>query len=129
MYVAEKVNVLNKELTNMCVRLADNKVSIHFVEDKTNCTLSSKEKNLAELNKIYDNNGLKDFQIAEYLDVNLREESMAVTAKLYIEISLQNYNSYIEPLFDYECVSWYPLIRKKIRKKYRLFKINVSASV
>ena len=90
MYVAEKVNVLNKELTNMCERLADNKLWIHFVEDKTKCTLSSKEKNLAELNKIYNNNGLKHFQIAEYLDVTLREESMAVNAKLCTGISMQN---------------------------------------
>ena len=120
MYVAEKVNVLNKELTNMCERLADNKVSIHLVEDKTKCTLSSKEKNLAELNKIYDNNGLKNFQIAEYLDANLREESMAVNAKLYIGISMQNYNSYIEPLYGYKCVSWYPLLSKKIRNKIQI---------
>ena len=104
----------------MCERLADNKVSIHLVEDKTKCTLSSKEKNLAELNKIYDNNGLKNFQIAEYLDANLREESMAINAKLYIGISMQNYNSYIEPLYGYKCVSWYPLLSKKIRNKIQI---------
>ena len=117
MDVAEKVNVLNRKLMNMCEWLAYNKVSIHFVEDKTKCILSSKEKSLAELNKIYDKNGLRQFQIAEYLDATLSGKSMAVNAKRCIAISMQSYISYIEPFFDCECVSWHPLLSKKIRKK------------
>ena len=29
-------------------------------------------------------------------------------------------NSLIQPQFDYECVSWYPLVSKKIRKKMQV---------
>ena len=79
---------------------------------KIKCILSSKVENLAELNKIYDNNGLKQFQIAEYFDANLSGESITINAKLCIGISMESYISYIEPLFDFECVSWYPLLRK-----------------
>ena len=81
MDVVQKVNVLNNELTSICEGLADNNVTIHFVQDKTKCILSSTAKNLAELNQIYDKNGLKQFQIAEYLAANLSGESMAVNAK------------------------------------------------
>ena len=35
-------------------------------------------------------------------------------------------NSLIPPSFDYACISRYPLVIQKIRKKYRLIKTNVS---
>ena len=102
MDIAEKENILNKERTNMCEGLF------------------SREKKLAELNRIYYNNGLNQFQMEEYLDANLSGESMAVNPNLCIGISVQSYSSYIEPLFDYECVSWYSLLSKKIRKKIQI---------
>ena len=47
----------------------NNKLSIHFGEDKTKCIIFSKEKNLPRLNIIYDNNNkIKQFYIVEYLD-------------------------------------------------------------
>ena len=42
-------NVLNKEFANMCKWFVDNKLSIHFGEDKTKCILFSKEKTRPEL--------------------------------------------------------------------------------
>ena len=48
--VVEFENVLNKEFANVCKWIVDNKVSIHFGEDKTKCILFSKVKNLPGLN-------------------------------------------------------------------------------
>ena len=80
--VAEIENVLIKEFANVYEWLVDNKLSIHFDEDKTKCILFSKEKDLPELDITYKNNGIKRFNTVEYLgcylDVNLSEESMAV---------------------------------------------------
>ena len=46
----------------------NNKLSIHFGEDKTKSIIFSKEKNLPRLNITYDNNKIKQFYIVEYLD-------------------------------------------------------------
>ena len=46
----------------------NNKLSIHFGEDKTKCIIFSKEKNLPRLNITYDNNKIKQFYIVESLD-------------------------------------------------------------
>ena len=50
----------------MCKWFVDNKLSIHFGEDKTKC-IFSKEKNVPGLNKTHENNRIKQFNIVEYL--------------------------------------------------------------
>ena len=45
----------------------DNKVSIHFGEDKTKSIRFSREKNLFELNLIYNNNRIKQYGMVEDL--------------------------------------------------------------
>ena len=45
----------------------DNKVSVHFCEDKTKSIRFSREKNLFELNLIYNNNRIKQYGIVEDL--------------------------------------------------------------
>ena len=47
--VTEIENVLNKDFVNVCDWLVDNKLSIHFGEDKTKCILFSRDKNLLSL--------------------------------------------------------------------------------
>ena len=47
--VTEIENVLNKDFANVCDWLVDNKLSIHFGEDKTKCILFSRDKNLLSL--------------------------------------------------------------------------------
>ena len=51
--VTEIENVLNKEFANVCDCFVDNKLSIHFGEDKTKCILFSRDKNIPELNITY----------------------------------------------------------------------------
>ena len=88
----------------------------------------------------------KQFHIAEYLgsclEANLSGESMAMKSFKKINIKLQFLyrqneflnpklrrllcNYLIPPDFDHACLSWYPLVIQKIRKKYRLLETNVS---
>ena len=118
----------------MCEWFVDNKLPIHFGEDKTKCILSSKDKNLPGLNITCDNNRVKQFHMVEYLDcyldANLSGESISMKSLKKIKLKFlyrQNkflnpklrrllYNSLIQPHFDYECVSWYTLVSKKIKK-------------
>ena len=80
--VTEIENVLNKEFVNVCKWFVDNKLSIHFGEDKTKCILFSKDKNFPELHITYNNNRIKQFRMVEYLccclNANLSGESMAM---------------------------------------------------
>ena len=74
--VTEIANVLSKEFVNLCYWFVDNKLSIHFCEDKkTKHILFSREKSLQELKLTYDNNRIKQSHIVEYLgsclDANL----------------------------------------------------------
>ena len=124
----------------MCKWFVDIKLSIHFGEDKITCILLSKYKNLPELNIIFDNNRIKQFHIAEYhgcyLDANLSGEYTTMkslkktNAKLqflYRQNELLNpklqrllCNSLVQPHFEYACISWYPFVSKKVRKKIQV---------
>ena len=90
---AEIENVLNKESAHVCEWFADNKLSLHFGEDKTKCILFSKKTNLLGLNITYKNNRIKQFNIVEYLgcylDANLSGESMAMKSLKKINAKLQ----------------------------------------
>ena len=46
-------NVFNKKFANVCDWFVDNKLSIHFGEDKKKCIFFSREKNLSEFNITY----------------------------------------------------------------------------
>ena len=63
--VTEIENVLNKEFANVCGCFVDNKLSIHFGEDKTKRILFSRDKNLSELNVTYNNNRIKQYRMVE----------------------------------------------------------------
>ena len=101
--VAEIKNVL-KEFVNVCEWFVDNKLSIHFGEDKTKCILFSKEKNLRGLNITCKKNRTKQFHIVEYLgcylDANLSGESMTMKSIEKINAKLQflyKQNEFLNP--------------------------------
>ena len=83
--VTEIGNILNKEFLKMCKWFVDNKLSLNFGEDETECILFSREKSLPEVNIIYDNNRIKKFYIVEYLgcrlDANLGGVSMTMKSQ------------------------------------------------
>ena len=80
--VTEIENVLNKEFANAHDWFLDNKVSFYFGEDKTKFILFSGDKNVPDLNITCDNNRIKQYRVAEYLDccldANLSGKSMAM---------------------------------------------------
>ena len=67
--IPEIENALKKEFVNVCNCFVVHKLSIHFGEDKTNCILFGRDKNLTELNVTYNNNKIKQCRIIEYLVV------------------------------------------------------------
>ena len=63
-------NVLNKEFSSLCEWFIDNKLSIHFGEDKTKAILFTRNKTEAKLNICFQ-------YLGSLLDNNFCEESMA----------------------------------------------------
>ena len=72
-------NVLNKEFTSLCEWFIDNKLSIHFGEDKTKANLFTRNKTEANLNICFQDHSIKQYKHVEYLgcllDNNLCGES------------------------------------------------------
>ena len=129
--------VLNQEFSFLCEWFVDNKLSIHFGEDKTKCILFTKKKKQRALNISYNGNIIKEHRSVEYLgcilDSNFTGEPMAIkvlkkiNSKLsflyrqgkYLDPYLRRLlcNALIQPHFDYGCTSWYPLLNKKLKTK------------
>ena len=86
-------SVLNTDFANICEWFVDNKLSIHFGEDKTKCILFSRKKNLPKLNITYKGIKIKQHEMVEYLgcllDANLSGESMATKVLKKINAKLQ----------------------------------------
>ena len=93
-----------------------------------------------ELNITYDNNRIKQYNALEYfgccLDSNLSRESMAMKSLRKINTKLRflyRQNEFLNPKlrrlqcnyiiqthFEYACISWYPLVSQKMRKKIQV---------
>ena len=127
--------VLNKKFSSLCEWFIDNKLPIHFGDDKTKTIFFSQMKSPPKLNISFGDNSLKQRNTIEYLgcylDSNLNGESMAcrvlkkINTKLNFLWRQSNYlnyssrrllcNALIQPHFDYGCTSWYPLISKALK--------------
>ena len=74
-------NVSNKEFSLLCQWFVDNKLSIHFGEDKTKSILFSRTKSLKEINISFTGHSIKQHETVEYLgfqlDSKLSGEAMA----------------------------------------------------
>ena len=92
-------NVWNKEFANVCHWFADNKLSIHFNEGKTECIVFRRNENLLELIITYDNNRIKEQHMVQYhvccLDTNLSRESRLLKS---FRRSLKNNSSHIHKM-------------------------------
>ena len=114
----------------------DNKLSIHFGEDKTKSILFSSKRKIKKANPL--NIQYKDIKIKQYskvtylgciLDETLSGESMAIHVinkvnfrlrflyrqNKFLDIPLRRLlcNAMIQPFFDYACNAWYPNLNKK----------------
>ena len=142
--VKEIEKVLNKNFSDLCDWFVDNKLSIHFGEDKTKCVLfasKNKVKKAEPLNIIYKGTEIKQHSNVNYLgcilDESLSGESMGlhVLKKLnsrlkflyrknkFLSPPLRRLlcNAIIQPHFDYACTAWFPNLNQNLKKKLQTF--------
>ena len=86
-------NFLNKEFSSLCQWFIDNKLSIHFGEDKTRSILFSKTSGLREINISFAGLSIKQYETVEYLvcqlDSKLSGEAMASKVLITINAKLK----------------------------------------
>ena len=133
-------NNLNKNFNSICDWLVDNRLSIHFGDDKTKSILFGTKRKLRKDDKLNIHRG--DINIAQHtsvsylgcvMDCYLSGEEMAtmvlkkVNSKLkflyrkktVLNKSLRRLlcNALIQPHFDYACLSWFPNLTKSLSSK------------
>jgi len=141
--VNEIKTVLTEEFKDLCEWFVDNKLSIHFGEDKTKSILfapKGKSKKLDSLDISLGNIEIKQHSKVSYLgcilDENLKGESMALNVIKKINMRLMFLyrknkfltpqlrrmlcNALIQPNFDYACTAWYPNLNKNLLKKLQI---------
>ena len=137
--VEEIERVLNNDFENICDWFVDNKLSIHFSEDKTKSILFAshrKIKTIKKLNMKYQDIEIKQHSQMTYLgcvmDETMSGEPMTlkvinkINGKLkflywknsFLTPGLQRMlcNPLIQPYFDYACSIWYPNLNAKLKK-------------
>ena len=134
---------LNKNFSNVCDWFVDNKLSIHFGEDKTKCILFGTKHRLNKVNSLeikYGEIHIKQYHTVTYLgcllDETLSGESMALKVINKINSRLRFLyrknrflspplrrllcNSLIQPHFDYACSAWCPNLNKRLKSKLQI---------
>ena len=134
---------LNKNFLNVFDWFVDNKLSIHFGEDKTKCILFGRKHRLNKVNSLeikYGEIHIKQYHTVTYLvcllDETLSGESMALKVINKINTRLRFLyrknkflspplrrllcNSLIQPHFDYACSAWYPNLNKILKSKLQI---------
>ena len=134
---------LNKNFSNLCDWFVDNKLSIHFGEDKTKSILftpRSKINKVDKLNIAYKHINIKQYSKVTYLgcilDESLSGESMAIYVMDKINKKIKFLyrksqfltsplrrllcNALIQPHFDYACLAWFPNLNKGLKKKIQI---------
>ena len=141
--VAQIEKRLNENFENLCNWFVDNKLSIHFGEDKTKSIIFASKrraKNIRQLNIKYENINVKQHSEVTYLGCVL-DETMSgepVTLKiinkingklkflyrenrfLSTELRRMICNGLIQPHFDYTCPAWYPNLTEETKKKIQI---------
>ena len=134
---------LNEDFSNLCDWFVDNKLSIHFGEDKTKSILFAskwKVKKASKLEITYKSIAIKQHSKVTYLgcilDETLSGESMAlnvinkISSKIKFLYRNERFltpglkrllcNSLIQPHFDYACSSWYPYLTQNLKNKIQI---------
>ena len=138
--VIEIEKQLNGDFTSICEWFVDNRLSIHFGEDKTKsiiCASKSKIRKVPKLSISYKNIQIKQHSKVSYLGCMLDEtmsgESMALKAinkknsrlkflhrkNKFLTPALRSFlcNVLIQPPFDYASTAWYPNLTQKMKNK------------
>jgi len=143
-YTGDDVNeintVLNRNFESLCDWLVENKLSIHFGEEKTKSILFGSKRKLKsedKLNICRGNIEIKQYSKVTYLgcilDCNMSGEYMAtkVLQKINARLRFINRNrrvlnqalrrilcnALIQPHFDYACQAWFPNLTKSLTTK------------
>ena len=134
---------LNSDFTSLCEWFIDNKLSVHFGEEKTKSILFGTKRQLKDqrdLNLKYGDIEIKQHCRVTYLgcilDNILSGEHMAAKVlntvnnrlkflyrkQKFLSLSLRRLlcNALIQPHFDYACVAWYPLLNKRQSKRIQI---------
>ena len=150
--IKEIENQLNKYFSLICDWFVDNKLSIHFGEDKTKSILFSSKRKIKKASPL--NIQYKDIKIKQYskvtylgciLDETLSGESMAIHVinkvitrlrflyrqNKFLDIPLRRLlcNAMIQPFFDYACNTWYPNLNKKLKKRLQAAQFEERTSI
>ena len=134
---------LNEDFSNLCDWFVDNKLSIHFGEDKTKSILFTSKRKVQLVKKFnitYNNIPIKQHASVSYLgcilDNTLSGESMALSVinkvnsklrflyrnKSFLNPQLRRLmcNALIQPHFDYASSTWYLNLTEKFKKKIQV---------
>ena len=118
----------------------DNKLSIHFGDDKTKSILfptKFKKKKVRKLNIKYGDIQIKQHSKVKYLGCMLDETMSGETMALFVINKINNKlkffyrknrflistlrwllcNAIIQPYFDYACSAWYPNLTKRLKNR------------
>ena len=143
--VTEIKKHLTKDFSNSCDWFVDNKLSIHFGEDKTKSILFSSKPNLKlveELDIRYKDIKIKQYKHVNYLGCMLNESMSGETMTLrviekinsrlkflyqknrFLDVPLCRLlcNALIQLHFDYACTAWYQNLSKKLKDKLQVTK-------
>jgi len=127
---------LNNDFNKLCQWFNDNKLSIHFGEEKTKSILFT-NKTKGSLNIVKGEKQIKQFSSVEYLgcilDEKMTGEPMALKAmkkingkinflfrqNKFLSYSLKRMlcNALIQPHFDFACCCWYTTLSKSLKDK------------
>ena len=131
---------LNKDFNSLCDWFVDNKLSIHFGDDKTKSIIFGSKRKLNKVRELDIRRGdikIKQQSEVKYLgcilDKDLSGESMAIHAlgkinsrlkflyrnQSFLNSSLRRLlcNAIIQPHYDFACLAWYPNLNKGLKKK------------
>ena len=141
--VIEIEKQLNKDFTNICEWFVDNRLSIHFGDDKTKSILFASKRKIKRVPKLkikYKNIQIKQHSKVTYLgcilDETMSGESMAlkvinkINSRLkflhrknkFLTPTLRRLlcNALIQPHFDYASSAWYPNLTQKMKIKIQI---------
>ena len=143
-YTGKDINMieeqLNTDFSSLCDWFVDNKLSVHFGEEKTKSILFGTKwqlKNQRDLDLRYGDIEIKQHSRVTYLgcilDNDLSGESMATKVlklvnnrlkflyrkQKFLTLSLRRLlcNALIQLHYDYACSAWYPSLNKRLSKK------------
>ena len=139
-YVKEIERNLNKNFSNVCDWFVDNKLSIHFEEDKKKCILfgtKHRHNKVSSLDIKYGEIHIKQYHTVTYLGC-LLDENFSGEPKVINKISTRLRflyrgnrvlspplrrllcNSPIQSHFDYACLARHPNLNKRLKSKLQI---------